>query len=96
MPDPYLPPALEALALLAPTGPLEAVTVRLDAGTLAELEALRERLHGPSRGALARFLLVQGLRVVAAELAEAAPVPGPWIQAAAEPIHRLPGGAADA
>jgi hypothetical protein len=34
----------------------------LDPPTLARVEALRDRLNRPSRGALLRFLVAEGLR----------------------------------
>jgi hypothetical protein len=40
----------------------------LDPPTLARVEALRDRLNRPSRGALLRFLVAEGLRHAEATL----------------------------
>ena len=67
MPDRLLPPSLEALADPPPL-PLQSVALRLDAPTLARIEALRDRLNRPSRGAALRWLVNEGLRHVEAIL----------------------------
>ena len=67
MPDRLLPPSLEALADPPPL-PLASVALRLDPPTLARVEALRDRLNRPSRGALLRFLVAEGLRHAEATL----------------------------
>lgn len=61
MPARLLPPSLEALADPPPL-PLASVALRLDPPTLARVEALRDRLNRPSRGAVLRFLVNEGLR----------------------------------
>ena len=61
MPARLLPPSLEALADPPPL-PLQSVALRLDPPTLARVEALRDRLNHPTRGAVLRFLLAEGLR----------------------------------
>ena len=61
MPDRLLLPSLEALADPPPL-PLQSVALRLDPPTLARVEALRDRLNRPTRGALLRFLVNEGLR----------------------------------
>jgi hypothetical protein len=71
MPSSFLPPALAALADPPPL-PLQSVALRLDPPALARVDALRERLNHPSRGALLRFLIGEGLRSAEAQLAEAA------------------------
>lgn len=63
-----LPPDLAALARPAPAA-LTPATVRLDLATHAELEALRERLGGASRGALLRHLVQVGLAATRKQLA---------------------------
>ena len=45
--------------------------MRLDPPTLARVEALRDRLNHPSRGAVLRFLVAEGLRHAEATLEEA-------------------------
>ena len=67
LPDRLLPPSLEALADPPPL-PLQSVALRLDPPTLARIEALRDRLNHPSRGALLRFLVAEGLRHAEATL----------------------------
>jgi len=67
MPARLLPPSLEALADPPPL-PLVPAALRLDPPTLARVEALRDRLHHPSRGALLRFLVAEGLRHAEAAL----------------------------
>ena len=42
--------------------------VRMDAPSLARIEALRDRHNCPSRGALLRFLVAEGLRLAEATL----------------------------
>lgn len=64
---PPLPPQLQALAA-ANTGPLRPVTVRVGTDDLELLEAVRDRLNQPSRGALLRYVVSQGLAAVAAQL----------------------------
>ena len=71
MPEPFLPPELAALAE-PPAPALQSVALRLDPGTLARIEALRDRLNRPTRGALLRFLVGEGLRSVEAQLEAAA------------------------
>lgn len=66
MPEPFLPPDLAALADPPPPA-IKPVSARVDAVTLARIEALRDRLHC-SRGALLRFLLSEGLRHAEAQL----------------------------
>ena len=56
-----LPHTLEALADPPPL-PLASVDLRLDPPTLARVEALRDRLNRPSKGALLRFLVAEGLQ----------------------------------
>lgn len=71
MPDPFLPPGLAALA--DPPPPAEKpLSLRVDLATLARIEAMRDRLNRPSRGALLRFLLGEGLRHAEAQLQQAA------------------------
>ena len=70
MPARLLPPSLEALADPPPL-PLQSVALRLDPPTLARVEALRDRLNHPSRGALLRFLVAEGLRHAEATLEDA-------------------------
>jgi hypothetical protein len=67
LPDPFLPPELAALAEPPPPS-LRSVALRLDPVTLARLEALRDRLNRPTRGALLRFLVGEGLRSAEAQL----------------------------
>lgn len=67
MPQAFLPPELAALAEPPPL-PLQSVALRLDPVTLARLEALRDRLNRPSRGALLRHLVGEGLRSAEAQL----------------------------
>lgn len=68
MPSPTpLPPDLAALARVD-AGPLQAVTVRLDAGAIAEVDALAQRLNRADRGPLLRFVVREGLRAVRAQL----------------------------
>jgi len=69
--DRSLPPTLEALADPPPL-PLQSVALRLDSVALARVEALRDRLNHPSRGALLRFLVAEGLRHAEVTLEEAA------------------------
>ena len=71
MPARLLPPSLEALAAPSPR-PLQSVALRLDPAAVARVEALRDRLNHPSRGALLRFLVAEGLRHAEATLEEAA------------------------
>jgi hypothetical protein len=71
MPEPFLPPALAALADPPPL-PLQSVALRLDPVTLARIEALRDRLNRPTRGATLRALVAAGLAATEAQLAEAA------------------------
>ncbi len=71
MPAPSLPPSLAALAD-APPMPLQSVGLRLSQSDLARIEALRDRLNGPTRGALLRWLVCEGLRAAEAQLAAAA------------------------
>jgi hypothetical protein len=66
-----LPPQLAALAARG-TDPLAPVTVRLSPADLAAVEALRDRLNRPSRGALLRYVLSRGIAATAAELQAAA------------------------
>jgi hypothetical protein len=68
-PTTTLPPQLAALAARG-TDPLSPVTVRLSPGDLAAVEALRDRLNRPSRGALLRYVLNRGLAATTAELAK--------------------------
>ena len=70
VPARLLPPSLEALADPPPL-PLQSVALRLDPPTLARIEALRDRLNRPTRGALLRFLVNEGLRQGEATLAAA-------------------------
>lgn len=67
MPDCLLPPSLEALADPPPL-PLASVPLRLDSVALARVEALRDRLNRPSRAALLRYLVTEGLRHAEASL----------------------------
>jgi len=67
MTTPFLPPELEALASPPPAS-LQSVALRLDAVTLARIAALRDRLNRPTRGALLRFLIGEGLRMAEAQL----------------------------
>ena len=73
MPEPFLH-LPDDLATLAdpPPPPLQSVAVRLDPITLARLEALRDRLNGPTRAAMLRALVTAGLSTVEAQLAAAA------------------------
>ena len=71
MPTPFLPPELEALAS-QPSTTLQSVELRLDPVTLARIAALRDRLNRPTRGALLRFLIGEGLRSAEAQLQAAA------------------------
>lgn len=65
-----MPPA-DLLALAAPPDPpLRSVGLRLSPADLARIEALRGQLHHPSRGALARWLVLEGLRHAEAQLQE--------------------------
>ena len=66
-PGRLLPPSLESLTDPPPL-PLQSVAVRMDAPTLARIEALRDRHNRPSRGALLRFLVAEGLRLAEATL----------------------------
>lgn len=70
MPDPFLPPDLASLADPPPPC-VKPVSARVDAVTLARIEALRDQLNRPSRGALLRFLLTEGLRHAEAQLQRA-------------------------
>lgn len=63
-----LPPDLAALSRPS-LGPLQAVTVRLSENDLAALDALRQRLNGPTRGATLRLLMARGLEAVTTQLA---------------------------
>jgi len=67
MPSDPLPPSLAALADPPPL-PLQSVALRLDPVTLARLEALRDRLNRPTRGALLRFLVAEGRQSAEAQL----------------------------
>lgn len=67
MPSNPLPASLAALADPPPL-PLQSVALRLDPVTLARLEALRDRLNRPTRGAVLRFLVGEGLRSAEAQL----------------------------
>lgn len=69
-----LPPQLAALAARG-TDPLSPVTVRLCPADLAAVEALRNRLNRPSRGALLRYVLSRGLAATTAELEPSSPQP---------------------
>jgi hypothetical protein len=71
LPDRLLPPSLEALADPAPL-PLQSVAIRMDSVALARVEAVRDRLNRPSRAALLRFLVNEGLRHAEATLEQAA------------------------
>lgn len=85
MPEPFLPPDLAALADPPPPA-VKPLSLRVDLGTLARIEALRDRLNQPSRGALLRFLLGEGLRHAEAQLQRAA------AEAAAAPVVVTPHG----
>lgn len=67
MPSDPLPSSLAALAEPPPLR-LQSVALRLDPVTLARLEALRDRLNRPTRGALLRFLVGEGLQSAEAQL----------------------------
>lgn len=67
MTDPSLPPQLAALAEPPPPA-LRSVALRLDPVTFARLEALRDQLNRPTRGALLRFLVREGLRSTETQL----------------------------
>jgi hypothetical protein len=67
VPEPFLPPSLAALAE-APRPPLQSVALRLDPIALARVEALRDHLNRPSRGATLRALIAAGLSTVEAQL----------------------------
>ena len=69
MPEP-LPPSLQALAA-GPRQPLQSAAVRLDPDTLADLERLRDRLNRPTRAALLRLLVREGLATIEAQLKDA-------------------------
>ena len=79
-------PSLEALAAPSPR-PLQSVALRLDPAAVARMEALRDRLNHPNRGAVLRFLVTEGLRHAEATLKEAArhaldrgtPSQPPWL-----------------
>lgn len=74
MTTPPVPPELAALAS-QPSATLQSVALRLDAVTLARIAALRDRLSRPTRGALLRFLIGEGLRSAEAQLQAAAAQP---------------------
>lgn len=57
-----LPPDLQALAQQAHP-PLQSTAVRLHPADLARIEALRDRLGRPARGAVLRGLVLTGLRI---------------------------------
>ena len=61
MPEHFLPADLRALAD-GPRPALLPLAVRVDPTTAARIEAMRSRLNRPSKGALMRFLLAEGLR----------------------------------
>jgi hypothetical protein len=69
VPFPFPPPSLAALAD-APRPPLQSAALRLDPATLARIEALRDRLNRPTRGATLRALIAAGLAAVEAQLAD--------------------------
>lgn len=62
-----------------PDPELRAVALRLDPETLAKIEAMRDRLHGPSRAALLRFLVREGLSLTEERLARSGAVSHPRI-----------------
>lgn len=69
MPESFLPPSLAALS--DPPAPrLQSVGLRLDPIALARIEALRDRLNRPTRGATLRALINAGLSTVEAQLSE--------------------------
>jgi hypothetical protein len=61
-------PADFALILRYGRGPLKTVSVRLDDETLNALDELSERLKGPSRGSLLRYLITKGIQASTTEL----------------------------
>jgi hypothetical protein len=63
----FLPPELAALGEPPPPA-RRSVALRLDPVTLARVEALRDRLNQPTRGALLRFLVGEGLQSTEARL----------------------------
>jgi hypothetical protein len=62
-----LPAELAALAR-PDAGPLKPVTVRLDAASLAEVDALAQTLNRADRAAVLRFLVRQGLEATRTQL----------------------------
>lgn len=65
-----LPPELSALAAPA-SDRLLSTTLRLEPATLEAVDNLAQRLNGPTRGALLRYLVREGIRTTEATLAEA-------------------------